>query len=232
MDRPQRGLFITLEGGECAGKTTVAAAIAKRVAATSREVVLTREPGGSPRAEALRNVILSGFAQQFGATGEALLFSAARIDHLDTLIRPALARGACVICDRFADSTRAYQGVLGNLDPRFIAALEHVVIGATRPDLTFILDLPAELGLARATARRRAGATADRFEREGEAFHQKLRQAFLDIASKNPNRCMVVDATRPIETIETEIWEAIRQRLLPELPAARSLVESMDRDGP
>jgi dTMP kinase len=233
MGRPQRGLFITLEGGEGAGKTTVAAAIAKRIAAaTSRNVVLTREPGGSPRAEAIRDLILSGFAKQFGATGEALLFSAARIDHLDTLIRPALARGACVICDRFADSTRAYQGVLGNLDPRMIAALEHVVIGATRPDLTFILDLPAELGLARATARRHAGATADRFEREGVAFHQGLRQAFLDIAARNPNRCIVVDAARPIAVVETAIWAAIRQRLLPELPDAPPPLESIDRDGP
>jgi dTMP kinase len=232
MDRPQRGLFITLEGGEGAGKTTVAAAIAKQIAATSRQVVLTREPGGSPRAEALRNIILSGFAQQFGATGEALLFSAARIDHLDTLIRPALARGACVICDRFADSTRAYQGLLGHVDPGLIAALEHVVIGATRPDLTFILDLPAELGLARATARRCTGATADRFEREGEAFHQKLRQAFLDIAAKNPNRCIVVNAAGPIETVEAEIWEAIRERLLPELPAAPASTEAIDRDAP
>jgi dTMP kinase len=231
MDRPHRGFFITLEGGEGAGKTTVAAAIAKRIAATSCEVVLTREPGGSPRAEALRDVILSGFAKQFGATGEALLFSAARIDHLDNLIRPALERGACVICDRFADSTRAYQGVLGNLDPRFIAALEHVVIGTTHPDLTFILDLPAELGLARASARRRAGTIADRFEGEGEEFHQALRQAFLDIASKNPNRCIVVDAARPIEEVERQIWEAIRNRLLPELPAALSAVEPMDHDG-
>jgi dTMP kinase len=230
MDHRQRGFFITLEGGEGAGKTTVAAAIAKRIAATSREVVLTREPGGSPRAEALRNVILSGFAKQFGATGEALLFSAARIDHLDNLIRPALARGAWVICDRFADSTRAYQGVLGNLDPCLIAALEHVVVGTTHPDLTFILDLPAELGLARARARRRAGAMADRFEREGEEFHQALRQAFLDIASKNPNRCIVVDAGRPIEEVETQIWQAVRNRLLPELPAAPSPVEPIAPD--
>jgi len=231
MDRPLRGFFITLEGGEGAGKTSVAASIAKRIAATSREVVLTREPGGSPRAEALRDLILSGFAKQFGPTGEALLFSAARIDHLDTLIRPALARGACVICDRFADSTRAYQGALGHVDPRLIAALEHVVVGKTRPDLTFILDLPAELGLSRATARRSPGAAADRFEREGEEFHQALRQAFLDIAAKNPNRCIVVDAARPLEAVETEIWEAIRQRLMPELLASPS-PQSIDHDGP
>jgi dTMP kinase len=222
MDRRQRGLFITLEGGEGAGKSTLAGALAKRLTAAGREVVLTREPGGSPRAEALRRTLLSGYAKQFGAMGEALLFSAARIDHLDTTIRPALARGACVVCDRFADSTRAYQGVLGNLDRRLIEALEQVVIGATRPDLTFILDLPAELGLARAKARRSADAVPDRFEQEGIEFHQMLRLAFLDIAAREPKRCIVVDAAGPIEAVEAQIWEAIRKRLVPDLPLTPS----------
>jgi dTMP kinase len=209
-----QGLFVTLEGGEGAGKTTVAAALAKRLAGSGRDVVLTREPGGSPRAEALRKVILSGFARQFGAQAEALLFAAARIDHLDTTIRPALARGAWVICDRFADSTRAYQGVLGAVDHGLIAALEAVSVGPTRPDLTVILDLPAEVGLARAQARRARDSVADRFEGEGIAYHTSLRQAFLNIAAQDPERCIVVDARRSVDAVEAQIWETIRLRLL------------------
>jgi dTMP kinase len=208
------GYFVTLEGGEGAGKSTVAAALAMRLGGSGRDVVLTREPGGSPGAEALRKVILSGFARQFGAPAEALLFTAARIDHLDTTIRPALARGAWVICDRFADSTRAYQGVLGAVDLGLIAALEEVSVGPTRPDLTVILDVPAEVGLARVQARRPPGSVADRFEREGITYHQSLRQAFLDIAAQAPERCIVVDATRPVAAIEAQIWQAIRLRLL------------------
>ncbi len=155
-----RGVFITLEGGEGAGKSTQAARLAATLRArTGRPVVVTREPGGSPRAEEIRAAVLAGVAKPYGPFAEALLFSAARLDHLETLIRPALARGETVICDRFLDSTRAYQGAAGGLDGELLDALERVVVGPTRPDLTLILDLPAETGLARARAR---GAAAGR----------------------------------------------------------------------
>src|SRR5215470_14819457 len=151
-----RGRFITFEGGEGSGKSTHAKRLAERLRSCGLTVVLTREPGGSPGAEAIRHVVLSGAAQPLGSHAEAMLFAAARDDHVRELIRPALDKGHWVICDRFADSTRIYQGVLGNIDPRVINGLERIAVGGTKPDLTFILDIPAELGLGRA-ARRRGG---------------------------------------------------------------------------
>jgi dTMP kinase len=207
-----RGRFVTFEGGEGAGKTTQIARLAARLRAEGVAVVTTREPGGSPRAEALRAALLSGRAAPLGPLAEATLFTAARIDHLDTLIEPALARGAWVLCDRFADSTRAYQGALGRVDLRMIALLEHVALGATRPDLTIILDLPAKDGLARAALRRGDGADADRFEREGEVFHESLRRAFLDIAAAEPDRCCVVNASLPEDEVARAIWQLILSR--------------------
>ena len=171
MTRLAKGRFITLEGGEGVGKSVQAARLEARLAALGLEVVRTREPGGSPGAEALREAILSGFAAGFSPGGQALLFAAARIDHLEKTILPALARGAWVVCDRFADSTRAYQGAAGSLPPEFIAALERLTVGPNRPDLTLILDLSPEVGLKRAAERRPGGAPADRFESEGLAFH-------------------------------------------------------------
>jgi dTMP kinase len=156
---------------------------------------------------------LSGKAAPFGAAGEAILFSAARIDHIDRLIAPALDRGAWVISDRFADSTRAYQGVAGKLDPALIASLERVAVGDVRPDLTLILDLAVEKGLARAAARRGEKGVTDRFEREGDAFHQTLRQAFLDIARAEPNRCAIIDADKPPQDVAQTIWICVRERL-------------------
>jgi dTMP kinase len=141
------------------------------------------------------------------------LFSAARIDHIDHTIAPALARGAWVICDRFADSTRAYQGAAGKLDPALIASLERVAVGNVRPDLTLVLDLPAEKGLARAAKRRGEKAAPDRFEREGVAFHETLRQAFLAIARAEPKRCVVIDADKPPEEVAQAIWACARERL-------------------
>src|SRR5713101_2162546 len=158
-----RGRFITFEGGEGVGKSNHAGLLAERLEALGIGVVLTREPGGSPGAEAIRHVLLSGVAKPLGVEAEALLFAAARDDHVRNTIEPALARGAWVISDRFIDSTRVYQGALGHLDPKFIRALERVTVGNLRPDLTFILDVPAEIGLARAS-QRRAGEAADRFE--------------------------------------------------------------------
>jgi dTMP kinase len=209
----RRGRFITLEGGEGAGKSTQAKLLAEKVATLGLSVVVTREPGGSPGAEALRDIILSGKAEPFGPAGEAILFSAARIDHIDRLIAPALDRGAWVISDRFADSTRAYQGAAGKLDPALIASLERVAVGDVRPDLTLILDLPVEKGLARAAARRGEKGAMDRFEREDAAFHETLRRAFLDIARAEPYRCAIIDADKPLQDVASAIWACVRERL-------------------
>ncbi len=208
------GRFITLEGGEGAGKSVQARRLEARRKNLGIEVVRTREPGGSPHAEALRKLILAGVARRFGPEGEALMFSAARIDHLDATIVPALERGQWVVSDRFADSTRAYQGAAGELPAAYIAELERVVVGAHRPDLTLILDLPPEAGLARAAVRRGEGG-ADRFESEGLAFHRILRQAYLDIAAAEPERCAVIDAARSEDEVEAQIWAQVEARLDP-----------------
>lgn len=208
------GRFITFEGGEGTGKSTQANLLAERLKALGIGVQLTREPGGSVGAEIMRYVLLSGAAKPLGPDAEALLFAAARNDHLDTLIRPTLQRGGWVICDRFADSTRVYQGVLGQVDPRAIRALERIVVGETKPDLTFVLDVPAEEGLRRA-ASRRGEDQADRFEGEAIEFHKKLRDAFLALAAKEPDRCVVIDATRPKPEVSDEIWRIVSERLDP-----------------
>jgi dTMP kinase len=217
MRQSGRGSFITLEGGEGAGKSTQLNIIVAKLRALQIEALATREPGGSPGAETLREILLSGTLKHLGPKAEAILFSAARIDHLDALIEPALSRGTWVVCDRFLDSTRAYQGSMGKLDPRFLNALERVTLGDLLPDLTLILDLPAEMGLARAKARRGAAVTADRFEQEDLSFHQALRAAFLSIAQEEPERCVVIDATRSLEEVSESIWSTISDRLLPRL---------------
>jgi dTMP kinase len=209
-----RGRFITLEGGEGVGKSVQAERLEKRLARLGLDVVRTREPGGSPGAEALREAILSGFAADFSPAGQALLFAAARVDHLDKTIVPALARGAWVVSDRFADSTRAYQGAAGNLPSEFIATLERLTVGPSQPDLTLILDLQPEIGLKRAAARRQTGP-ADRFESEGLAFHETLRRAFLDIAAAEPWRCVVIDAYKSEDNVAAAIWSAVESRLGP-----------------
>jgi dTMP kinase len=215
------GRFITLEGGEGAGKSTQARRLAGRLENVGISVVVTREPGGSPGAEALREVILSGAAEPFGPSGEAILFTAARIDHIDATIAPALKRGQWVISDRFADSTRAYQGAAGKLDAQMIANLERVALGDLRPDLTLILDLPVETGLARAAERRGKGAKADRFESEGRAFHETLRRAFLDIAAAEPERCAIIAADRPADEVGRAIWDVVAKRFAATLRKAR-----------
>jgi len=214
MIRQARGRFITLEGGEGVGKSVQAKRLEERLTALGLKVVRTREPGGSPGGEALREAILSGFASNFNAAGQAFLFAAARADHLDKTILPALQRGAWVVSDRFADSTRAYQGAAGNLPPEFIASLERLTVGADRPDLTLILDLEPEIGLRRAAERRQAGPV-DRFESEGLAFHQTLRRAFLDIAAAEPERCILIDADRTEQDVAAAIWSAVEKRLDP-----------------
>ena len=209
-----RGRFITFEGGEGTGKSTHAARLAERLKAFGVGVHLTREPGGSPGAEIMRYVILSGVAKPLGAEAEAMLFAAARDDHLKTVIRPALDRGVWVICDRFADSTRIYQGVAGDVDSRSIRAMERIVVGDTKPDLTFILDVPAKVGMQRAT-KRRGDTGADRFENEALAFHEKLRDGFLVLAASEPERCVLIDATVPKEDVAEQIWRIVSQRLDP-----------------
>lgn len=207
------GRFITLEGGEGAGKSTLARKLAGRLEAAGLRVVVTREPGGSPKAEAIREAILSGQVREHGPFVEALMFSAARIDHIDRLIRPALTRGDWVICDRFIDSTRVYQGALGDIEPELLAELERVTIDGLMPELTLMLDLDPEIGLARAARRRAPGEGSDRFEGEALAFHRKLRQAYLAIAAAEPARCVVLDATQPPAALEEAAWTALRERL-------------------
>jgi dTMP kinase len=208
-----RGRFITFEGGEGTGKSTQVFLLAERLREEGLEVVTTREPGGSPGAEIIRHVLLSGAAKPLGPEAEAMLFASARDDHLNQTIRPALARGAWVICDRFADSTRIYQGVLGQVDPRLIHRLERLVVGPTVPDLTIILDVPAQIGLARARARR-GGGEADRFEGENVEYHEKLREAFRQLAIEESDRCALISAQAPPDIVAESIWQTVASRLL------------------
>jgi dTMP kinase len=208
------GKFITFEGGEGVGKSTQAALLHKQLSLVGIGVVVTREPGGSPGAEIIRHVLLSGAARRFGASTEALLFAAARADHVDTVIIPTLRSGQWVICDRFIDSTRVYQGIVGNVDLPFIRGLERLTVGAAKPDLTFILDLPAEVGLRRAKARR-GDDIPDRFETEDVAYHQALNSGFRTIAAEEKQRCVLIDANRPAEQVAGDIWRTVCRRLNP-----------------
>ena len=204
-----RGRFITFEGGEGAGKSTQLARLVARLQAEGLEVTATREPGGSPGAEAIRRLVLNGEADRWSPVTETLLMYAARRDHIERVIRPALERGGWVVCDRFSDSTRAYQGAAGGVDAGLIAALERFIVGDVRPDLTLILDFPPEEGLRRAAGR----GGEMRFESKGGDFHERLREGFLAIAKSEPDRCAVIDAAGPIEAVEAAIWGAVKSRL-------------------
>ena len=208
------GRFITFEGGEGTGKSTHAALLAARLRAFGIGVHLTREPGGTPGAEIMRYILLSGAARSLGPNVEAMLFAAARDDHLTTVIRPTLDRGRWVVCDRFADSTRIYQGVVGKVDPRAIRAMERIIVGDTKPNLTFILDVPAKEGMQRA-AKRSGKGDADRFEAETLVFHEKLRDGFLTLAANEPDRCVLIDATMAKEEVAEQIWRVVAKRLEP-----------------
>ncbi len=209
-----QGKFITFEGGEGTGKSTQAAMLALRLESLGLAVQLTREPGGSSGAEIIRHVLLTGAAKPLGADVEAMLFAAARDDHVQCTILPALRSGKWVVCDRFADSTRVYQGILGHVDQRLINVLERVSVGSLAPDLTVILDLPVQLGLERAKLRR-GNVQADRFEGEGAEFHEKLREAYLAIAASEPDRCVVIDASASKEAVAKSVWYAVQSRLDP-----------------
>jgi dTMP kinase len=208
-----RGRFITFEGGEGSGKSTQIKTLAQRLDAAKLRTLVTREPGGSPGAEIIRHLVLSGMGKLLGADAETLLFAAARDDHVHSVIRPALAQGIWVLCDRFSDSTRAYQGRLGNVAPGVLNAMERVTIGDLKPDLTIILDVPVEIGMQRATVRRGAGPP-DRFEAEDLKFHQDLREAYRQIAASEPERCVLIDATPDPATVAANVWDVLRERLL------------------
>jgi dTMP kinase len=185
--------------------------LAERLSKTSIEAICTREPGGSPGAEAIRSLLVTGEIDRWSPTSETLLLYAARRDHIERTIGPALERGHWVICDRFADSTRAYQGAAGGTSEDLIAALEAAVLMDRRPDLTLIFDLPPEVGLSRAAGR---GGAEARFEAKGLDFHARLRARFLQIAQAEPERCVVIDAQPNPDQVEQAVWTAVSGRLL------------------
>ena len=206
------GRFITLEGGEGCGKTTQIAAIAERLELKNIDCILTREPGGSPGAEAIREILVKGSVDRWDAMTEALLMYAARRDHVEQLIKPTLKENKWVISDRFLDSTMAYQGLAGALGEFYVSELRAMVLDDFAPDLTLILDLPADVGLKRARSRMAATGSdhEDRFESKGLDYHQKLRQAYLDIAAREPERCHVIDARGDEKEVATKIWRTIQ----------------------
>ncbi len=205
------GLFITFEGGEGTGKSTQIKLLADHLTLLGRKVVLTREPGGTAMAESIRGLLVNGDPGSLSSTAEALLNSAARDSHLGEVIRPALARGDVVLCDRFMDSTRVYQGIAGECPLGLINALQTRVVGETVPDLTFVFDLDPVLGLQRAKQRGEGGE--DRYERKGLVFHRKVRDGFLAVARAEPKRCAIMDASLPIESVQQTILATLKSRL-------------------
>ncbi len=207
-----RGLFITFEGGEGCGKTTQIQILADRIKNfTSISFVVTREPGGVPAAESIRRLLVNGDAEKLRPTTEGLLMSAARHEHVEQIIRPALARNELVISDRFVDSTIVYQGIVGGMSADDIASISKIACGDIYPDITIILDIDTQIGLERAKLR---GAGEDRFEAKGRAYHEKVRMGFHKIAVNAPSRCVVIDADRMPDEIAADIWQVVRPHLL------------------
>jgi dTMP kinase len=207
-ENPKSNRFITFEGGEGGGKSTQIRLLADALRQAGQAVRLTREPGGAPGAEDIRRLLVEGEPGRWTPDTEVLLHFAARADHLDRVIRPALAAGEWVLCDRFADSTIAYQGYGHGIDLGWLQTLRHRVVGTTEPSLTIILDLPLETGLSRAANRHQTAtgqAAEDRYERMDRSFHQRLREGFLAIAKAEPGRCKVIDANRPIAAIAADL---------------------------
>lgn len=212
-DTITRGCFITFEGGEGAGKSTQMRLLADSIASMGIRAITTREPGGSPGAEIIRYLLLQGMGQLIGPEAEAMLFAAARDDHVHHVIEPALRQGVWVLCDRFTDSTRVYQGKLGKVDPKLIEALERVTLNGLKPDFTIVLDVPAELGLERAKARR-GDQPADRFEQQGLDYHKALRETYRQLALDHPARCVLIDGVGTPGEVADRIWKAARERLI------------------
>lgn len=211
------GRFITLEGGEGAGKSGHTKRLSRWLKGQGIDVLVTREPGGSARAETLRKLLLTGRFASHGPETEALVFALARADHLAVTIRPALKAGTWVISDRFMDSTRAYQGAAG-ADASLLDLLDEIVVGSDRPDLTLILDVPAEAGLKR-TQGREGGP--DRFERDAIELHDARRKVFLEIAAREPKRCVVIDTTQAKPAVAKAIRTAVSERLLSRVRKSR-----------
>ena len=203
-----RGKFISFEGGEGGGKSTQAARMAGYLRGKGLEVLETREPGGTPESEALRDLLVQGDPDRWSALSELLLITAARVEHVNRLIEPALVQGKWVICDRFADSTLAYQGIAGELGLELVEQLQQLAVGATMPDVTFLLDVRAEAGLQR--AEKRGGAA--RFEKKGAAFHQTLRDGFLALANENPQRIVLIDGEDTFDNVWGQIETELRRR--------------------
>jgi len=202
------GKFITFEGGEGGGKSTQAARMAGYLRGKGLEVIETREPGGTPQGEDLRDLLVQGDPDRWSALSELLLLTAARVEHVNRLIEPALAEGKWVICDRFADSTLAYQGIAGELGLELVEQLQQLAVGATSPDVTFLLDVRAEAGLQR--AEKRGGAA--RFEKKGAAFHQTLRDGFLALANENPQRIVLIDGEDTFDNVWGQIEAELGRR--------------------
>ena len=208
----RRGLFITFEGGEGCGKTTQIQKLAKRIKSiSSTPFVVTREPGGAPSAELIRGLLVNGDAEKWRPATEGLLMSAARHEHVEQIIRPALAQNKLVMSDRFVDSTIVYQGIVGGVARNDIDTMSRIACGDIYPDVTIILDIDSQIGLARAKSR---GAGEDRFEAKGLAYHEKVRAGFLDIAADDPSRCVVINANRTPDAIALDIWRVVRPHLL------------------
>lgn len=210
-----QGKFITIEGGEGVGKSTQIAALRDLLASRGRDVIVTREPGGTPRAERIRELLLDPVAEQMPPTCELLLVFAARSTHVENVVRPALARGAWVVCDRFIDATYAYQGGGRGFDASTIATLEHIVLGELKPDLTLLLDAPLDIANARAQARNEAVGRTDRFEQEQREFFERVRATYLQRAQAEPNRIVVIDASADRDHVADAIATAVRSKLNP-----------------
>jgi dTMP kinase len=205
----KRALFITFEGGEGTGKSTQTALLAERLRQLGNRVVETREPGGSQDADAIRQLLVSGETGRWSVTAEILLNYAARESHLRQTIIPGMKNGAIVICDRFADSTRAYQGHAGKGDNELIEQLDRKIVGEAQPDLTLVFDLDPRIGLERASLR----GGDDRFERKGLEFHNRLRGGYLAVAAEFPDRCSIIDASGSIDQIAASVWQAVAPHL-------------------
>ena len=216
----RHGLFITFEGGEGCGKTTQIQKLAKRIKSiSSTPFVVTREPGGAPSAELIRGLLVNGDAEKWRPATEGLLMSAARHEHVEQIIRPALAQNKLVMSDRFVDSTIVYQGIVGGVARNDIDAMNHIACGEIYPDVTIILDIDSQIGLARAKSR---GAGENRFEAKGLAYHEKVRAGFLDIAVDDPSRCVVINANRTPDDIAEDVWQAVRPHI-----QARGLIDNV-----